>query len=589
MLTSVVDPLQRSGGKPGLKWFLDVLASLAECGDVRGVQQVITQSERAGHPANYETYSYLVDAHLSNNDKHNALATLHDLESRSLYALERSYRGLIRTLVNSDVHSERATGWDLVAHMRLVAHPIPSKETYDVIIEACANTILPEPERALDLWTEMTIDNQIQPDVRSFNAIIKAVGAVRKFYLEAFRLMRQMLDFYHTAMPDSAQRAMYTPDRDTFENLLVGAKKNGDIARTRWILTEMIRFSNHPGMRDNGADISPTVHTMKSVFQAYTAAKPTIHRDRLAERDAKEAIGPPKDEHDSPTQRVTDGRVHVTEPASEKLIEEEQEEQDDEDDFDETKMTVEYGHSREGAEEDEMDAEWGTMDSHSFQHSLNQGHTDSSLSSSTADGLHGSGPAGEEAASPAPAQGPNVQQAPLPQSSSEIIHEARRLLAHAADDSRIFHDDPSQRTPAGNLPSLRHVLVDTSLVNAFMYVHYFHTDDYRGWIDAFATTYDDHRVRKDARSYVALFDALRKRIGANHRHERAEHRNERAEELYKVFQEWERFEAHSEAYLQRRLDDGVDPREVWAQRRAIGLEPRVVEQIWVRSIEIMTL
>ena len=575
----VLDLMVRSGDQPALGWYLDVLRSLADAGDVQGVQQVITQSERSGIPANYKTYSHLVDAHLSLNDKHGAVATLHDLENRDLYPIEATYRKLIRTLVQSDIHSERAVGWDLVAHMRLVAHPIPSKETYDLLMDACANVILPEPERALDLWTEMTIDNGVQPDVRSFNAIIKAVGSTRKFYLEAFRLMRQMLDFYHTAIPDSPQRAMYTPNRETFESLLVGAKKNGDIARTRWILTEMIRFSNHPGLAENGADIAPTAHTMKSVFQAYSSARPNIRRTMLKEQGQ---IAVPADH----PRAVTDGQ-------DDPHLVEEGEEEDEDEEFDPSQVTVEYGEAAETMDEHEMDddAEWGTMDPHSFEHHLSHGHTeqDPSASSSHPSSSSSSEQQDRQPESPSSsgtsARGPNVQQTPLPQSSSEIIDEAGRLLAHASDDSKIYYHDRTQRTPAGNLPSLRHVLVDTSLVNAYIHVIYRHTDEVKVWLHAFDTVYAEQGVRKDARSYLALFEALQ----APRRHKPGLDRDEAANGLYRVFQEWELWEKETGADLQARLDRGKDEGEVWAIRRAIGLEPRVVEKIWASAIKVMAL
>lgn len=73
--------------------------------------------------------------------------------------------------------------WDLFAHIRYVAHPTPDAHLYALVICACASTFLsPEPERALDLWTEM-LDLGIVPTEGVYDAVIcacaKAGGRMR--------------------------------------------------------------------------------------------------------------------------------------------------------------------------------------------------------------------------------------------------------------------------------------------------------------------------------------------------------------------------------------------------------------------------
>jgi hypothetical protein len=67
------------------------------------------------------------------------------------------------------------------------------------MIRACANPVSirfsSEPEKALDLWTEMTMDHKIPPTVQAYNAVILACVprlGTKTYVNEAFRLARQM-------------------------------------------------------------------------------------------------------------------------------------------------------------------------------------------------------------------------------------------------------------------------------------------------------------------------------------------------------------------------------------------------------------
>lgn len=520
---------------------------------------------------------------------------MHNLESRSLYPNETTYRTLIHPLVTSEIDAHRATGWDLFAHMRLVAHPVPSKTTYDMIIDACANHIMPEPERALDLWTEMTIDNKIPPDVHSFNAIIRAVGSVKTFYLESFRLMRQMLDFYHTSTPDSAQRAMYTPNRATFESLLVGATKNGDIARTRWILTEMIRFSNHSGMRENGSDISPTAETMTWIFQAYANSKPAIKKDDLkwVERKRAKELLRVEGQSEAVAKAAEEGESSVTVEGAVReefidlgeMVGEEDGEQWLKEEGDWTEIdsatlqrSLDGIREPESAEDGEEMAAWTSSKADdtpsTSSSSLRQSQSASSPTASSSTETTIPGP------EPTPTRGGNVQTSPVPQSSSEILQEARRLLSHAGDDAAIFISNPTQRTPAGNLPSLRHVIINTKLVNAFLQVQYRHSD-IRESLKAFDATHAEFEVRRDARTYQEVLKMLRYEVNSDQR-------DEAAEETFRVFQEWETYEKEGNVYLVE-VEERSGKDVAWLHRRRMGLEPRIIETIWVTSISTMAL
>lgn len=438
--------------------------------------------------------------------------------------------------MHNEVSAFRATGWNLFAHMRLVAHPTPSKELYATMMEACAHKDHPEPERGLDLWTEMTIDNAIQPDVNSFNAAMLAASSVKKTYLEAFRLMHQMLNFYHSALPGSVQQALYTPNRATFEALLKASRRAGDIARTRWILTEMIRFSNVRGLPDGGKEIAPLVGTLSDVFFTYSAAKASSKRGDLLFADQAA-------EGDKPQLRVVAPSTPAPNP-------------------------------------DTPDASAGQITGQEMEAALLDGSAaaadvarqppppSSSSSSSFSTDTTSTSPSDPSR---------NVSNTPIPQTRREILHEARLLLSHAANDPQVYRASPERRSPTGALPALRHVVLSTSLLNSYLSVHYSH-DDLAGSIEAFDTVFLTHWIERDAMSFLGVLDMCR--------NVDSDVKDRAAEEAFRIFRAWEAFEKQGERrILDKMVKEGPDV--AYRLRSRLNLTPRVVEKIWRLMINIM--
>lgn len=202
-----------------------------------------------------------------------ALAVLHEYEAKNVPAPLATYTGVIGHLF-TEARSSAATAqaWDLYGHMRYVAHPTPDAPLYAAMIRACAPANgQPEPERALDLFTEMTIDNGLEPTQAVYNAVIYACArsGSQSYVTEAFRLARQMLD----ARKDARGLAQFRANLDTFTALLEGAKRRGDLARTRWILAELV--GEVARAREGKAlPVNITDETMVHVFHAYAAYRP---------------------------------------------------------------------------------------------------------------------------------------------------------------------------------------------------------------------------------------------------------------------------------------------------------------------------
>ncbi|ESK82479.1 hypothetical protein Moror_8541 [Moniliophthora roreri MCA 2997] len=167
--------------------------------------------------------------------------------------------------------------------MRYIAHPDLDTVMYTQMIRACASFYTAsrqaEPERALDLWHEMTVEKRHKPTTGAYNAVILACArSGRKSYVnEAFRLAKEMLD----SNRDAYGRPAYAPDLGTFKALLEGAKRIGDLARVRWILAEMIGGKSMLKVDDE---------VMIHVFHGYAAYKVPFKRSlaKLVEVPEKE-------------------------------------------------------------------------------------------------------------------------------------------------------------------------------------------------------------------------------------------------------------------------------------------------------------
>ena len=192
----------------------------------------------------------------------------------------QTYTSVITSLFSCPSSLARAQGWDIFAHMRYVAHPKPDVLLYTLMIRACAspvNTRYPsEPEKALDLWTEMTQDQKIIPTVGSYNAIILACArsGTKTYINEALRLAKQMLDSHR----DAHGLPAFRPDRKTFCALLEGAKRIGDLGRARWILAEIVRGRGVDTKEEGDGQVEIDEEVMMHMFHAYAAYRPPFQR-----------------------------------------------------------------------------------------------------------------------------------------------------------------------------------------------------------------------------------------------------------------------------------------------------------------------
>jgi hypothetical protein len=202
-----------------------------------------------------------------------ALSLLHAYENAGRPAPMTAYSRIIAALFRTSSSLAHAQAWDLFSHMRYVAHPQPDALLFTQMIRACALPTPPEPERALDLFTEMTIDHRIPPTAGAYTAaILTCARSGSKVYVnEAFRLAKEMLDTHR----DARGRGAFRPDSHMYAALLEGAKRIGDLGRVRWILAEMVDASRKD---PEGKEIVVDERIMTHIFHSYAAYKPPFRR-----------------------------------------------------------------------------------------------------------------------------------------------------------------------------------------------------------------------------------------------------------------------------------------------------------------------
>src|SRR5258707_660588 len=204
-----------------------------------------------------------VKAYVRSHQLKDACNLIHSYEERNLMPPLKTYSLIIGSLLAYNRSHSRALAWDMFAHMRYVAHPVPDAQLYAKMLKACADAPTPQAERALDLFVEMRTDYQIPPTREAYNSVILACAKCPKHSHDAFQLAQEMLELFRSG------HESLKPNRNTFNSLLECAKRNGDLRRARRILYELIRAQQ---MGDES--FAPDNSIMANVFHTYAAYEP---------------------------------------------------------------------------------------------------------------------------------------------------------------------------------------------------------------------------------------------------------------------------------------------------------------------------
>ncbi|KAL1413667.1 hypothetical protein Q8F55_001446 [Vanrija albida] len=316
----LLSTMERHGALPTTAQLDQVVEVYARQGDTTAVARLISDFENVGLEITDHHRDMLVSSYINgpNGSAKAAISLLTASENIGKPFPQSSYGVVLTHLTVSspqkqvNAHS-RALAWDLFAHMRFAAHPDPQRELYTIMINVCADAREPQPERARDLWIEMTTEgNKIEPKREEFDAIIRALGSTKENYLEAYDLLRQMLSKHEEAtlvpFEDTEFQRMvspWTPTIETFAALLEGTKRAGDLDRARWILNEVVDLSRAAAFAGTNTIKGPDAQMMAGVFQTYAAWNPPVTRQTVTRtNEAEAAETTEKKEDDGPTNVV---------------------------------------------------------------------------------------------------------------------------------------------------------------------------------------------------------------------------------------------------------------------------------------------
>ncbi|KAH7105298.1 hypothetical protein BKA62DRAFT_689278 [Auriculariales sp. MPI-PUGE-AT-0066] len=211
-----------------------------------------------------------IKAYTRGSKQSEACRLLHTYEQQRNILPMKTYTAVISSLLygrGAGRSQRNAQAWDLFAHMRYVAHPVPDTQLYSIMIKACGLQSKVESDcvRAMDLWKEMTEDHGLKPTVKSYDALIHVCCKNKKYLLEAFRLTRAMMD----QSRDAHGQPHMVPTFITFVSLLQAAKRLGALSRAKWIFAEVIRSAAQGDFTINSIMIQQLFH----VYATYDAPR----------------------------------------------------------------------------------------------------------------------------------------------------------------------------------------------------------------------------------------------------------------------------------------------------------------------------
>ncbi|GAA5879495.1 hypothetical protein JCM16303_003224 [Sporobolomyces ruberrimus] len=250
----------------------DVLSLYAAEGRPQDAVKLTDFARKNSLPLSVTAHHHLLTSLLPSHPEL-AVRHLHSMEALGYTPLPATYTSIVSRLLSpSSPPALIRKGWDLYAHSRLVSHPVPSVDLYATMIQACSRGTHPSPERAIDLFTELTDDNRLPPNELAYNGVIRSCAreGSQEYYYEALRYMRRMLD------------ENVEPSKYTFHALLEGAKRHGDLARSRWMLVKMVGV---------GGKVKPDANTLGLVFQTYASYRPEGGRKKERIRVTAEVKG----------------------------------------------------------------------------------------------------------------------------------------------------------------------------------------------------------------------------------------------------------------------------------------------------------
>lgn len=271
-------------GPACLPLFRQVMDVYARAGDADTVLELSAVLDTQGVAPDAGIQHVVTKAYTQTNQLWKAAQYLAHWE-QSEPAPMSSYTLVMEHLLKHPVRELQPLAWSLFYHMRFAAHAVPDAALYTMMIRACAAGV-PQPtpfgtrrpvavvadaERALDLFREMTVHHGIRPNKEVYDSLILTCARRKEHYGDAIQLLRQLMDL------SSDPTSPMAPDAYTYNAVLQGSARHGDLTTARWILADLV----HAAMA-RGAAYGPNEETMANVFWTYAVYRPPVRRADVA-------------------------------------------------------------------------------------------------------------------------------------------------------------------------------------------------------------------------------------------------------------------------------------------------------------------
>lgn len=197
------------------------------------------------------SYGHILKAHSQLSDVFAATHAVEDMHTHNILPNLIIYTTLIQTCIN---RNQLETAWQIFNLIKLKStSTAPDVTTYTLMIHACA--ISGEVERALDLFTDMTVRRGIAPNRETYHVLIHACAMRKDYFAQAWKFATDM------------QTDGMTINRMYLNILIQACGRTGELTRARLMVRHMMAASRQ---RKN---IQPDEITFQNLMRAYATYK----------------------------------------------------------------------------------------------------------------------------------------------------------------------------------------------------------------------------------------------------------------------------------------------------------------------------
>ncbi|KAI5817533.1 hypothetical protein BZA77DRAFT_309814 [Pyronema omphalodes] len=215
-------------------------------GNSEVVERMFADLQEQGLQPTVYTYGHLLKAYSKTKNVAAAAQAFQQMQAAGIEPNLIVYTSLIQTCIN---RQEFETAWQIFDLMKLKSTATaPDVATYSLMIHACA--VKGEAERALDLFTDMTVRRELVPTEYTYQSVIHACAVRKDYFGEAWKYARIM------------QQAGLPITIMVFNVLIQACGVVGELTRARLLLRHMSESGN--------PDIYPNKFTFQNALRAYS-------------------------------------------------------------------------------------------------------------------------------------------------------------------------------------------------------------------------------------------------------------------------------------------------------------------------------